>query len=157
MNSEETSKDSFRIGSLRPAKGSNKKRKRVGCGPGSGHGSTAGRGDKGQKARSGGHIPARFEGGQMPLQRRLPKRGFTNLFRVERQPVNVRDLDRFEANSEVNLEALLEKGIIRNLNRPVKLLGDGKLSKPLKVTVHACSDKAREIVEKAGGEVHIID
>ena len=93
----------------------------------------------------------------MPLQRRLPKRGFTNLFRVERQPVNVRDLDRFEANSEVNLEALLEKGIIRNLNRPVKLLGDGKLSKPLKVTVHACSDKAREIVEKAGGEVHIID
>jgi len=157
MSSEGNSKDSPRIGRLQPARGSNKKRKRVGCGPGSGHGMTAGRGDKGQKARSGGHIPARFEGGQMPLQRRLPKRGFKNLFRVEFQPLNVRDLGRFDANSEVNPEALLEKGVIKNLNRPVKLLGDGELSKPLKITVHACSGKAREIVEKAGGEVHIIE
>lgn len=93
----------------------------------------------------------------MPLQRRLPKRGFTNIFRVERQAVNVRDLNRFEANSEVNAEALLDKGIIRNLNRPVKLLGEGELDKPLKVTVHACSAKAKEIVEKAGGEVKIVE
>lgn len=93
----------------------------------------------------------------MPLQRRLPKRGFTNIFRVERQPVNVRDLDRFEANSEVNAEALLDKGIVKNLNRPIKLLGEGELNKPLKVIVHACSAKAKKIVEDAGGEVRIIE
>jgi large subunit ribosomal protein L15 len=93
----------------------------------------------------------------MPLQRRLPKRGFTNIFRVERQVVNVRDLERFEANAEVNAEALLDKGVISNLNRPVKLLGDGELTKPLKVIVHACSRKAKELVEKAGGEVQIVD
>jgi large subunit ribosomal protein L15 len=93
----------------------------------------------------------------MPLQRRLPKRGFTNIFRVERRPVNVRDLEKFEANSEVNAEALMDKGIIKNLNHPVKLLGGGELNKPLTVIVHACSKKAREIVEKAGGEVRIVE
>jgi large subunit ribosomal protein L15 len=157
MSSETKSSESLRIGRLKPSKGSKKNRKRIGCGPGSGHGKTACRGHKGQKSRSGSSIPAWFEGGQMPLQRRLPKRGFVNIFRVERQPVNVRDLERFEANAEVNAEALLDKGIISNLNRPVKLLGEGELTKPLKVIVHACSKKAKELVEKAGGEVQIVD
>ena len=142
---------------LRPAEGAVRGKRRKGRGPGSGLGKTSGRGHKGQKSRSGSSIPSWFEGGQMPLQRRLPKRGFTNIFRVERQEVNVRDLDRFEANAEVNAEALLDKGIIKNLNRPVKLLGMGDLNKPLKVIVHACSKKAKEIVEKAGGEVQIVD
>ncbi len=145
------------LNDLKPVAGSRRPRKRVGRGPGSGLGKTCGRGQKGQKSRSGARIPAWFEGGQMPLQRRLPKRGFTNIFRVERQSVNVRDLARFEANAEVNVETLLDKGIINNLNRPVKLLGEGELNKPLKVIVHACSKKAREIVEKAGGEVQIVD
>ncbi len=146
----------MKLGELKPAAGSRRKRKRVGCGPGSGHGSTSCRGVKGQKSRSGSSIPAWFEGGQMPLQRRLPKRGFTNIFRVERHIVNVRDLERFEANSEVDVETLLDAGLIPNLNRPVKLLGDGELTRPLKIRVHACSASAREIVEKAGGEVHLI-
>jgi large subunit ribosomal protein L15 len=157
MSSDTNARDSLRIGRLKPARGAKKKRKRLGCGPGSGVGKTSGRGHKGQKARSGTSIPAWFEGGQMPLQRRLPKRGFTNIFRIERQAVNVRDLAKFEKNAEVNAEALLDKGIIKNLNRPIKLLGKGELNKPLKVIVHACSKKAKEIVEKAGGEVQIIE
>lgn len=157
MSSEMKAPESLRVGRLKPAKGAKKKSKRVGCGPGSGSGGTCGRGDKGQRARSGVSIPAWFEGGQMPIQRRLPKRGFTNIFRKESQPVNVRELDRFDANAEVNPEALMDKGVIKNLNRPVKLLGAGEVNKPLKVIVHACSKKAREIVEKAGGEVQIID
>jgi len=146
----------MRLGELRPADGSRRKRKRLGTGTGSGHGGTSCRGHKGQKARSGTSIPAWFEGGQMPLQRRVPKRGFTNIFRVERQVVNVCDLERYDANAEITVETLLEGGLIRNLNRPVKLLGTGKVSRPLKITVHACSARARELVEKAGGEVNII-
>ena len=146
----------MRLGQLKPARGARRKSKRVGRGPGSGHGRYACKGLKGQKARSGASIPARFEGGQMPLQRRLPKRGFTNIFRVERQIVNVRDLEKFEANSEITVETLLDRGMINNLNRPVKLLGEGELTRPLKITVHACSAKAKEIVEKAGGEVNLI-
>jgi large subunit ribosomal protein L15 len=157
MSSDNNDRDALRVGTLKPARGSKKNRKRLGCGPGSGQGKTAGRGHKGQKSRSGSSIPAWFEGGQMPLQRRIPKRGFTNIFRVERQIVNVRRLDIFEANAEVNVEALLDKGIIKNLKRPVKLLGEGELNKPLKVIVHACSKKAKEIVEKAGGEVQIVE
>jgi large subunit ribosomal protein L15 len=146
----------MKLGKLTPPRGSKSSRKRVGCGPGSGHGKTSCRGHKGQNSRSGGSVPARFEGGQMPLQRRLPKRGFTNIFRVERQIVNLRDLERFDSGSEVNVETLLQSGVISNLNHPVKLLGLGELSKPLKITVHACSRKAKEMVEKAGGEVTII-
>lgn len=157
MGSDTNDRDCLRVGQLKPSKGAKKNRKRIGCGPGSGHGKTACRGANGQKSRSGASIPAWFEGGQMPLQRRLPKRGFTNIFRVERQVVNVRDLARFDANAEINAEALLDEGIINNLNRPVKLLGMGELNKPLKVIVHACSKKAKEIVEKAGGEVQIVD
>ena len=92
----------------------------------------------------------------MPLQRRVPKRGFTNIFRVARQVINVRDLERFEAGSDVNVETLLHSGMISSLRRPVKLLGEGQLSKAIKITVHACSAKAKEIVEKAGGEVSIV-
>jgi len=157
MSSEENDQEALRIGQLSPAEGSKRNRKRLGCGPGSGLGKTSGRGHKGQKSRSGSSIPAWFEGGQMPLQRRLPKRGFTNIFRVERQIVNVRDLEKFDANAEINAEALLDKGIIKNLKRPVKLLGEGELNKPLRVVVHACSKKAKEIVEKAGGEVQIVE
>jgi large subunit ribosomal protein L15 len=157
MSSDANDRTGPRIGALKPAQGSKKNRKRLGCGPGSGLGKTSGRGHKGQRSRSGTSIPAWFEGGQMPLQRRLPKRGFTNIFRVERQIVNVRALEKFDANSEVNAEALLDKGVIKNLKRPVKLLGEGELNKPLKVIVHACSKKAKEIVEKAGGEVQIVD
>jgi large subunit ribosomal protein L15 len=157
MSSEENDQEALRIGQLSPAEGSKRNRKRLGCGPGSGLGKTSGRGHKGQKSRSGSSIPAWFEGGQMPLQRRLPKRGFTNIFRVERQILNIRDLEKFDANAEVNVEALLDKGIIKNLKRPVKLLGEGELNKPLKVIVHACSKKAKEIVEKAGGEVQIVE
>jgi large subunit ribosomal protein L15 len=146
----------MKLGQLKPSRGAKKKRKRVGCGTGSGHGKTSCRGHKGQRSRSGMSIPAWFEGGQMPLQRRVPKRGFTNIFRVERQVVNVGALEAFEADSEVNVETLLERGMIKNLNKPVKLLGEGELTKPLKVTVHACSAKAKETVEKAGGQVTIV-
>ena len=146
----------MRLNELRPAAGSKKKRKRVGCGPGSGHGKTATRGHKGTQSRTGNTRKAHYEGGQMPLQRRLPKRGFTNIFRVEYQVVNVRDLDRFDANATVDVDTLLERGLIRHLNNPVKLLADGEISKPLKVTVHACSAKAKEAVEKAGGQLSLV-
>lgn len=146
----------MRLNDLRPAQGSKKKRKRVGCGPGSGHGKTATRGNKGTQSRTGNTRKPHYEGGQMPLQRRLPKRGFTNIFRVEYQVVNVRDLDRFDANATVDVDTLLERGLIRHMNNPVKLLADGEISKPLKVTVHACSAKAKEAVEKAGGQVSLV-
>lgn len=147
----------MRLGQLKPAPGAKRSRKRVGNGVATGKGGTCGRGHKGQKSRSGASIPARFEGGQMPLQRRLPKRGFHNKFRVERQVVNVRDIEaRFEAGAEINPEVLMDRGLVNNLNKPIKLLGDGELTKSLKITVHACSKKAKEVVEKAGGEVQVI-
>jgi large subunit ribosomal protein L15 len=147
----------MKLGELKGPEGSNKKKKRLGCGPGSTRGKTAGRGEKGQRARSGVSIPSWFEGGQMPLQRRIPKRGFTNIFRVPFQVVNVRDLNRFPAHSEVNMEGLLDKGLVKKVRQPVKLLGKGELNHPVTIIVHACSKKAKEIVEKAGGEVRIID
>ncbi|NIM18634.1 MAG: 50S ribosomal protein L15 [Candidatus Latescibacteria bacterium] len=147
----------MKLGELKGVAGAKKKRKRIGCGPGSGHGKTACKGSKGQRSRSGSSIPSWFEGGQMPLQRRVPKRGFTNIFKVPYQVVNVGDLDRFPADSEINLDSLLDKGLVKKVHRPVKLLGNGKLDRPLKVIVHACSKKAREIVEKAGGEVRLVD
>jgi large subunit ribosomal protein L15 len=146
----------MRLGTLKPASGSKKKRKRVGCGPGSGHGKTATRGSKGTQSRTGNTRKPHYEGGQMPLQRRLPKRGFTNIFRVEFQVINVSDLDRFDADAIVSLEALLDRGLIKNLKSPVKLLADGELKKPLKITVHACSAKAKEAVEKAGGQLTLV-
>jgi len=146
----------MRLGELKPASGAKKKRKRVGRGPGSGHGMTSCRGSKGSQSRTGNTTHPWYEGGQMPIQRRLPKRGFTNLFRVEYQVINLGALDRFEANATVDIDALLDKGLIRHLNNPIKLLADGEIKKPLKITVHACSQKAKEAVEKAGGQVNLV-
>jgi len=144
------------LGSLKPPSGARKKRKRVGCGPGSGHGKTSVRGHKGTQSRTGNTRHAWYEGGQMPLQRRTPKRGFTNIFRVPFQVINIRDLDRFDADATVDIDALIDKGLIRHLNGRVKLLAEGEIKKALTVKVHACSQKAKEAIEKAGGQVSLV-
>lgn len=142
---------------LHPAPGAKRTRKRVGRGPGSGNGKTAGKGHKGQKSRSGYSRRFGFEGGQMPLVRRLPKRGFTNIFRVEFQVVNLRDLDRVFADGDVvSPETLQEKGLARGGKRPVKVLGDGELSKKLNVQAHKFSASARAGIEKAGGSCEVV-
>ncbi|MBW1680575.1 MAG: 50S ribosomal protein L15 [Deltaproteobacteria bacterium] len=146
----------MKLHELSPPEGSRKKRKRVGRGPGSGHGKTSCRGHKGQKARSGGGPARGFEGGQMPLQRRLPKRGFTNIFRKEYAIVHVGDLSRFEPNSTVDPERLREAGLVRKMKSGVKLLGDGDVTIPVEVRVHRASRTAREKIEAAGGRVEII-
>lgn len=139
---------------LSPAPGSHRNRKRIGRGPGSGTGKTAGRGGKGQSARTGYKRKRGFEGGQMPLHRRLPKRGFKNFNRVDYQVVNVRDLSALVG--VVGLEALHEAGLIANLRRPVKVLGDGELTLPLTVSAHAFSKSARTKIEAAGGSVTVL-
>jgi large subunit ribosomal protein L15 len=146
----------MKLDDLKPATGSNKKRKRVGRGDGSGHGKTSGRGHKGQGARSGGNVQPGFEGGQMPLQRRLPKRGFHNPFRVEVSVVNIEQLESFPSGSEVTPELLLQHGLIGGKNRRVKILGDGALSKPLTVKAHGFSAKAKEKIESSGGKTELI-
>ncbi|GAF75613.1 unnamed protein product [marine sediment metagenome] len=139
---------------LRPPKGARHKRKRVGRGDGSGHGSHSGRGSKGQKSRSGGGPRLGFEGGQTPLIKRLPRRrGFTNIFRVEYAPVNLKQLERFEEGTEVTPELLREVGIIKTLRQPVKVLGDGEISKALIVRAHRFSAVAKGKIEAAGGSV----
>ena len=140
---------------LAPAPGATRSRKRVGRGPGSGHGKTAGRGSKGQKSRTGYRHQRGFEGGQMPLHRRLPKRGFTNIFRVEYQIVNLSDLDRFEAGAAVNPETLSAVRLARK-NRPVKILGDGKIQKALTVSAHKFSASAKAGIEAAGGRCEVL-
>jgi large subunit ribosomal protein L15 len=145
-----------KLESLRPPEGVKRSSKRVGRGPGTGRGKTAGRGHKGQKARSGGSTKPWFEGGQMPLQRRLPKRGFRPFTRVEYQVVNVRDLGRLTGD-EATPETMRAAGLIRSLSRPVKVLGDGELARGIKVTAHAFSRSAREKIEKAGGEAKEAD
>ena len=140
---------------LAPAVGATHYRKRVGRGPGSGHGKTAGRGNKGQKSRSGYRHQRGFEGGQMPLHRRLPKRGFTNIFRVEYEIVNLADLDRFEAGAAVNPETLVASRLARK-NRPVKILGDGKIQKALTVSAHKFSASAKAGIEAAGGRCEVL-
>jgi large subunit ribosomal protein L15 len=139
---------------LKPSAGSHRGRKRVGRGPGSGHGKTSTRGEKGQKARSGGEVHPMFEGGQMPLIRRIPKRGFTNLSRVEYQVVNVRDLGKVEG--EVSPQALKEAGLIGSSHKPVKILGQGEVAKAVSVSAHSFSKSAREKIEAAGGSVSVI-
>jgi large subunit ribosomal protein L15 len=142
---------------LHPAPGAKKGRKRIGRGPGSGKGKTAGRGHKGQKSRSGYSRRYGFEGGQMPLVRRIPKRGFTNIFRIEFQVVNLRDLEReFADGDTVSVEALIEKGLVRGGKRPVKVLGDGDLKKKLTVQVHKFSHSARAGIENAGGSCEVV-
>ena len=145
----------MRIHDLSPAEGSRKSRKRVGRGLGSGHGKTSCRGQKGQKSRSGGRVKPGFEGGQMPLQRRLPKRGFTNHFRVEYKAVNIQDLQRFEANASVGPDELNRVGLIGKDDR-VKLLGQGDISHPVQIRVHRVSRTAKEKIESAGGKVELI-
>jgi large subunit ribosomal protein L15 len=141
------------LSTLRPAPGSRKAIKRVGRGPGSGHGKTASRGHKGLKARSGGKPPAGFEGGQMPLQRRLPKRGFTNIFKIEYQVVNVEDLQGFAANTIVTPELLRETGMVRTLRKPIKILGKGELSVALTIQSDKFSESAKQKITAAGGTV----
>lgn len=142
---------------LHPAPGAKRSRKRVGRGPGSGNGKTAGKGHKGQKSRSGYSRRFGFEGGQMPLVRRIPKRGFTNIFRVEYQVVNLRDLDRvFGDGDEVSVETMVEKGLARGGKRLVKVLGDGDLAKKLTVKAHKFSASARAGIEKAGGTCEVV-
>ncbi len=140
---------------LSPKPGSTRDRKRVGRGPGSGTGKTSGRGHKGQGARSGGNVRRGFEGGQMPLQRRIPKRGFTNIHRVEFQVVNVRDLARIEAG-EVTPETLRAHGLVGTLKNPVKILGVGDVEGAYQVSAHAFSGTAREKIEAAGGTVTVL-
>jgi len=146
----------MRIHELSPAEGSREKRKRIGRGQGSGHGGTACRGHKGQKSRSGGGPRPGFEGGQMPLQRRLPKRGFTNIFKKQYDIINVRDLNRFEANANLGTEDLKKAGLVKKAQNGVKLLGNGDVSHPLFVKVQKVSKTAREKIEAAGGKVEII-
>ncbi len=146
------------LANLKPFAGSKHREKRVGRGPGSGHGKTSCRGQKGQRARSGGGVPAWFEGGQMPLIRRLPKRGFKNPFRVEYKVVNVGDLARkFSEGATVDVEALKAAGLVKGREVRVKLLGDGEINFAITVKVHAVSKSAREKIEKAGGRVELIE
>jgi large subunit ribosomal protein L15 len=141
------------LNTLKPALGSTKNRKRIGRGTGSGHGKTATKGHKGQKARSGGSIKAGFEGGQMPLQRRLPKRGFTPLERIEYSIVNLKQLDVFEAGATVDSAALAAKGLIKNDGSYVKIIGNGELAKSLKVSATKFSQTAKDKIVAAGGTV----
>ncbi|HHW06100.1 MAG TPA: 50S ribosomal protein L15 [Clostridia bacterium] len=146
----------MKLHELKPAKGSRFKAHRVGRGIGSGSGKTSGRGHKGQKARSGGGVRPGFEGGQMPLYRRLPKRGFTNVFKKEIVAVNVETLNRFEAGTEVTPALLVESGVIKSVKDGVKILGNGSLEKALTVKAHSFSQSAREKIEAAGGRAEVI-
>jgi len=145
----------MKLSELRPAEGATSDRKRVGRGKGSGLGKTAGKGHKGLRARSGGGTKPGYEGGQMPLQRRLPKRGFVNIFRKEWAVVNVKELNRFPAGSVVDAEALRKEGLVKGTADGVKLLGDGEIDRKLTVKVDKASRSAVEKVVAAGGTVEV--
>jgi len=146
----------MRIEDLSPAPGSRKKKKRVGRGPGSGCGKTSTRGEKGQKARAGGGKGPAFEGGQMPLVRRVPKRGFTNIFREPFAVVNLSALEALPEGEAITVELLLENGLVRKSAKRIKVLGEGELSRGINVNVHAVSASARQKIESAGGSVNLI-
>ncbi|MFZ0944297.1 MAG: 50S ribosomal protein L15 [Syntrophobacteraceae bacterium] len=146
----------MRLGELAPPPGAKKNTKRLGRGSGSGQGMTAGKGTKGQKSRSGGGTPPWFEGGQMPLQRRIPKRGFTNIFKKEFSIVNLEDLGKFPAGSEIGPLDFIGVGLIRKVRYGVKLLANGEISQPLTVRVHKASASAIKRIEAAGGKVELI-
>ena len=146
----------MKLNELSPAKGARKNRKRVGRGQGSGLGKTSGRGHKGQKSRSGGSIPAWFEGGQLPLTRRLPIKGFTNPTRREYEVVNLRDLERSGLEGTVTIAVLRTAGIVTRSKKPVKILGMGEVTKVLDLKVNAVSAKAREKIEAAGGSIELV-
>ena len=145
------------LNNLHPAKGSTHKKKRLGRGPGTGLGKTAGRGNKGQKSRSGYSSKTGFEGGQMPLHRRLPKRGFTNIFKKQWIEVSLGALESsFAADDEVTPEVLHERGIIKKAKHDIVVLGNGDVTKALKVSAHRFTKSAREKIEKAGGSASVI-
>jgi large subunit ribosomal protein L15 len=147
-----------RLHNLRRRPGSRHRVKRLGCGESSGHGKTSGKGNKGQKARSGGSIRLGFEGGQMPLIRRLPKRGFNNAaFQKRYAIVNVSDLNAFEAGTSINEKVLRESNLVRGHFGGIKILGDGELQHSLNVQVHKISTVAREKIEKAGGKITLVE
>ncbi|MBE6905450.1 50S ribosomal protein L15 [Marasmitruncus massiliensis] len=145
----------MKLHELSPAPGSSKEAFRKGRGAGSGNGKTAGKGHKGQKARSGGGVRPGFEGGQMPLQRRVPKRGFVNIFATKYATINVSDLEKFEDGAVVDAQALLESGLIKKTLGGVKVLGNGELTKKLTVNCAAFSASAKEKIEKAGGKAEV--
>ena len=144
------------LSDLKPSEGSRKKRKRVGRGTGSGHGTTAGYGNKGQRSTSGGTKPKGFEGGQMPLTRRIPKRGFKNPFRVEYSIIKIGDLEVFKGKDKINIQDFIESGFIKNMKNGIKLLSDGDIDFPIKITVHKASQKAIEKVRAQGGDVEVL-
>jgi len=144
------------LSNLRKPKGSTHSKKRIGRGQGSGNGKTAGRGHKGAKSRSGFKRKRGFEGGQMPLKRRIPKRGFTNIFRTEYRTVNVDRLNELPAGSEVTPEFLQKQGLLRKGNRPVKVLGNGELKVALTVRAHKYTGSAAQKIEAAGGKAELI-
>ncbi len=147
----------MKLHDLAPAAGASKERKRIGRGPASGQGKTAGKGHKGQKARAGRGMRAGFEGGQMPLQRRIPKRGFNNIFGTEMAIVNVATLDKyFDDGAVVTVDALLEKGILNKTLDGVKILGQGEIAKKLTVQANAFSESAKTKIEAAGGKAEVI-
>jgi large subunit ribosomal protein L15 len=147
----------MRLHELTPAKGARKAKKRLGRGVGSGWGKTAGRGSKGQNARSGGGVRPGFEGGQMPIQRRLPKRGFKNVFAKSFATINIRDLARFESGSTVDALQLASLGVVKGKRDGIKLLGQGSIDYPVTVKVNAVSKSAREKIEAAGGKVEVTE
>ena len=145
----------MKLHELAPAAGSRKKRKRVGRGPGSGMGSTSTRGNKGHNSRSGGGVRPGFEGGQMPIHRRLPKRGFTNIFKENVAVVNVNDLDRFDDGATIDIAALKDAGLIKNRFDSVKILGNGEVKKKFSLKQCKASTIAKEKIEAAGGSLEI--
>ena len=146
----------MKLHELKPADGSRKKEVRVGRGVGSGNGKTSGKGHKGQKARSGGGVRPGFEGGQMPIYRRLPKRGFKNIWRKEYAEVNVETLNRFDDGSEVDAVALVESGILKNVRDGIRILGKGELTKKLTVRAQGFTKSAVQKIEAAGGKTEVI-
>lgn len=146
----------MKLSDLKKPEGANKERNRVGRGRGTGHGNTAGRGHKGQRARSGGKVRAGFEGGQMPLQRRIPKRGFFNPFRTEYQVVNLQDISRIGQRESLTPDDMADLGLISRNKGPVKVLAKGELTFAVSVSAHAFSAKAREMIEAAGGKVEVL-
>lgn len=153
----ESKNEMVNLGNLSPAAGSHRTKKRLGRGIGSGLGKTAGKGHKGQRARKSGNVRPGFEGGQMKLYMRLPKRGFTNLFRTEYNVVNLDNLKSFADGAKIDLKALEAAGLVRVAGLPVKLLGRGELTKKIEISVHKASDGAKAAVEKAGGTLRIIE
>lgn len=146
----------MKLHELTAVEGSTKERKRIGRGHGSGQGKTAGKGHKGQKARSGGSIRPGFEGGQMPLQRRIPKRGFNNIFAKKIVAINVSALNKFEDGAEVDAQALINAGIVKKEYDGIKILGNGEVSKKLTVKVAAYSESAKQKIEAAGGKAEVV-